>query len=260
MSGCPKQPTDARIFVVAAYVEGADGRLEPGEVSACPVGDGGDNCVISNHEWRSRKTGPRHPLRVARCRPHTVFFTIYPPGHVPYGRRPIAPLAPDGGSTVGSDAGLERFEGTYLDAALDAANGDAWARHCPGGTDRWWSTQHRRLERATLLLGVAPQLDQALRARVAEVLDVDGGLLDRLAIALREAAGYRSRGRACREVLEALGPTWPAYWRLGEAGWLVGAGRRPASAEPPTGRLLTTPFRAAVARSPPTSAPPASRQ
>lgn len=250
MEGCPKQPADARPFIVATYHEDADGRLAPANVARCPVGSDADKCATTRHVWRSRKTGPEHPLLVVRCRRHGGFFTIYPPGHVPYGRRPLVKLAPDGSSPNVEQQGASRFLGTCMDAAIDAAEGVAWARDFPGGTDRWWSTQRRRLRRACLVTGVDPQLAPVLRGRVAEALDVDGGLLVGLACEVVVADGYRARGRAVTAVLEQLPSAWAAFWRLAEAGWMVGLWRRPMYAAGST-RLLPTPFRSAVARSPP---------
>ena len=38
------------------------------------------------HHLRERKTGPQIPVTVVQCRTHRRAFTIYPLGHVPYGR------------------------------------------------------------------------------------------------------------------------------------------------------------------------------
>ena len=51
-------------------------------VSECPYGEG---CRITQHDHRSRRTGPGHPLAVKRCHVHEHYFTVYPPGQVPYG-------------------------------------------------------------------------------------------------------------------------------------------------------------------------------
>lgn len=251
MAGCTKRPADARVFVVAAYHEDDSGRPAPDAPECCPRGGDGDECATARHKWRSRKTGPRHPLLVMKCRPHRVHFTIYPPGHVPYGRVPLVQLAPDG-SELGDDGDIaSRFADTYFEAGPDAARGDAWARECPGGTDRWWSTQLRRLRRACRVTGVEPELPPGLRERLAEVLDVDGAVLAAAVAGIEADGGYRARGRAVVSVLGALGPTWPTWWRLAEAGWLAGVWRRPVYASRGTPALLPTPFRAAVARSPP---------
>ena len=72
-----------------------------------------------------------------RCRVHRHGFTLYPPGHVPYGRKRLAAMACDGSleqseeKTDGEGSSevpvkVERFRGTYFEAALEAAAGKAW--------------------------------------------------------------------------------------------------------------------------------------
>ena len=64
---------------------------------------GGPECSVGHHHCRQRKTGPRHPLEVARCRVHGKAFTLYPPGHRPYGRQAVVPLASDGSRLLGGE-------------------------------------------------------------------------------------------------------------------------------------------------------------
>jgi hypothetical protein len=69
-------------------------------------------------------------------------------------------LTPDGAADRPAKDGLrEEFEGTVFDAALDGAEGRAWARASDGKLpDRWWSTQGRHLRLASRLLGmIAPE-------------------------------------------------------------------------------------------------------
>jgi len=47
---------------------------------------------VGVHSTRPRKTGPCVPVTVARCHRHEIYFTVYPPGHVPYGRAAVLPL------------------------------------------------------------------------------------------------------------------------------------------------------------------------
>lgn len=139
------------------------------------------------HGRRQRKTGPDHPLAVCRCHVHDVAFTAYPPGFVPYARRSLL----DGGP-VGAAPSFESV-------ARDAANGIPWSRSAAGGSDRWWSTQGRILDRAARATGIGPAID----ARDA-IAVVTGLPLSLLAQGGR-AAGYRQRGAAVGAVLTALG-------------------------------------------------------
>ena len=85
---------------------------------------------------RERKTGPCFPLTVLVCGTHEVGFTLYPPGHVPYGRAAVARVAPDGRAIIDGPSGAEVFDGTVFAAALDASKGTAWDREREGGSER----------------------------------------------------------------------------------------------------------------------------
>lgn len=183
-------------------------------------------CRLCVDHRRERKTGPCFALVVLRCRVHRRGFTLYPPGHVPYGRVAMAPVAPDG-EWMGSDAPngsgrSEGFEGAFFQAALDAAQGRAWPRECPGGSLHWWSTQGRRLQEAVLWLGVAPDLDPAHRLRQAEALEVDAMALREAGGWIGEGSGYRSRGRAVQSILGRLSRGGARLERLLLAGHQAG--------------------------------------
>jgi len=141
------------------------------------------------------------PLAVMRCLTHGHRFTLYPPGHVPYGRVRVAPVALDGTEL---SATLEKFVGSRFDAAIDAADGTAWKRENPGGSDKWWPKQGRRLVEAVQIFGVTPGLDPALQHAQAAALEVDLLLLVQWATLIANAPGYRSRGQAAVAVLEQV--------------------------------------------------------
>ena len=81
-----------RPFLCAPYVV-VEGNARPVEgISRCPWSRGGEECRLSPHSLRARKTGPKFPLRVMRCHLHDQYFTVYPVAFVPYARRGLAPL------------------------------------------------------------------------------------------------------------------------------------------------------------------------
>lgn len=173
--------------------------------------------LFSDHD-RERQTGPCFPLRVMRCRIHQRGFTIYPPGHVPYGRQPLAPVAPDGNLVTGN-SGAKRFTGTFFNAALDAAEQCAWPQEGFDGSQKpRFPTQVRHLNRASLLLGIEPQLDDSLRELTAQILSVPGQLLYRSATLIEDQPGYQNQGKAICNVLDALPQTTSLFERLAEAG------------------------------------------
>lgn len=246
-----------------AYLPDEAGMLRPKLPSRCPYCvEGGPECRVGHHHWRQRKTGPCHPLEVALCRVHGRAFTLYPPGHRPYGRQAVVPLAPDGSRLLGGEEGgtsADLFEaelaGGMFDAALDAAAGRAWPRcserYGDGGLVRYWSGQGRLIEQAMELVGVAPGLGGEARGQIADVLGVERMLLDEQAGAVRDALGYRSRGRAVCEVLRAMPPSRQRYQRLLESGRAAGLWGTPWHCDPRRGALVRMPFRVSGPRAPP---------
>lgn len=204
------------------YRAGRDGELEP-EIPSEGVCAGQDAraCKLSVDHRRERCTGPCFPLTVMRCRSHGRGFTLYPPGHVPYGRVGLLAVAPDG-SRARDDDRMERFEGTFFAASLDAAKGRAWHREHTGGSERWWGTQLRRITRAAQLLGLSPGIPSRRCELVAGVLGLDNLLLLVSVKQFRAARGYRERGAAIRRVLEALPQSHLLPERLTECGTIAG--------------------------------------
>src|ERR1017187_11039531 len=91
MPSCHESPSFApRAFIITPYYasdEGAFAAVLPDrclDTAACA------GCEISVHHLRARRTGPQFPLTVVHCKTHGHAFTLYPPGHVPYGRVAVA--------------------------------------------------------------------------------------------------------------------------------------------------------------------------
>jgi hypothetical protein len=160
---------------------------------------------VSIHHRRHRKTGPEHPIFVARCAVHGRAFSLYPPGWTPYGRLPLLVARPDR-VAVGPPP-LDDLVPTMFGAALDAAAGRAWPRDGVYGDIPRWGTQLGLLARLGLLVGIDSVDDidhihavaQALGVRTQVIID---------AARQRDAAGlrgrYRAQGAAIVSVVEAL--------------------------------------------------------
>lgn len=201
--------------MVAPYRPDLAGSLLPEIPAEGPCRDRPGACRIQAHDWRHRTTGPCFPLRVVRCRTHDLSFTLYPPGHVPYGREPVAAVSPDGEPT---GKGPDRFAGTIFGAALDAARGLPWPRESGGYDEPVWPRMCRRLADAEIWLGIAPRLSDREREERAADLDVDLLPLLDAAAAIRAASGYRSRGAAVVKILGELPRGRPLLERLLRAG------------------------------------------
>jgi hypothetical protein len=213
-------------------------------------GEGGEACHVVLDHFRDRKTGPEHPLAVLRCTTHKRAFTVYPPGHVPYGREAIVRISPDGSlldTTEEShgDAVSALFADTWFQAALDGARGLYWNPYPPEGTDfKWWSTQSRRLGKATQWFGVSPDMPEALRELICEALDVDLLLLRTASQGIVTGPGYRSRAEGVRRVLAELvrGPC--ILERMLLAGHMAGLWGRPLRWDACARILRSPPFQA----------------
>ena len=111
---------EPRPFLCAPYVVVEGNARSVEGISRCPWSRGGQECRLSPHSLRARKTGPQFPLRVMRCHLHDQYFTVYPVGFVPYARRGLAPVdvaghplqAPEGAST--HEGRGERWRGTMF--------------------------------------------------------------------------------------------------------------------------------------------------
>lgn len=158
---------ERRPFVIADYVGGVlvEVPLE------CPWRGCDAPCDVVLHALRARRTGPGHPLAVCRCHAHDLMFSVYPPGFLPFARRPLT-ISPRSARPA-SDA-AESATGFVAAVAYEPANG---------------------LGRALGAVGAA-----FLREIVALAL----GLPLVLVAAVAQASDFGRRGRALAAVLEAL--------------------------------------------------------
>jgi hypothetical protein len=200
-----------RPFVTVAYVPDSGSALVPAVMppSCVHASKGDPACVLVVHHTRERKAGPQISVTVAQCRTHRRAFTLYPLGHVPYGRLAVAPVTLDGQvvlSTQGEPAAGARrspaWRATPLGAAFAAIEDPAVKV-----TDRrWWATQTpERLARSAALLGIHPGLSVPDAEAIAFRLDVPRLVLREAADAYAHARGRAGRGRVLIGVLGQLG-------------------------------------------------------
>lgn len=169
----------------------------------CVFAAAAETCSLFVDHYRPRKTGPRLPVAVVGCGRHRLGrYTLYPPGHVPYGRQAVVPCSPSGPLLRDPATDQPVWSATLLGAAVDASAGQRWPAHSPAGDERRRRTQGGRLALAAKLLGVHPQLDARTRERIATRLRVP-------TMTLRDAAHswatrWQTRGAAILAVLLAL--------------------------------------------------------
>ncbi len=200
------------------YEPDEQGVLRPVLPSHCAFATGTGSCRLFIDHCRPRKTGPHFPLAAVGCSEHPKGrYTLYPPGHFPYGRESVAPYSPSGVLYVDSATGKSAWETTFFAAALDAANAEWWPSESPWDDSRRRRTQGRHLDFAARLVGVHPSVEDALRERIATRLDVP-------VMRLREETQrwgtmWKTRGAAVVGVLEAI----PVATSLGERILAAGA-------------------------------------
>lgn len=162
-----------------------------------------ETCAPFVDHYRSRKTGPGFAVAVVGCGRHPLGrYTLYPPGHLPYGRQAVVPCSPSGPLLRDRSTGQPVWAATLWAAATEAADGQRWPAASPADEVRRRRTQGGRLALAGQLLGVHPELDARTRERLATRLRVP-------TMTLREAARgwgtcWQARGAACLAVLLAL--------------------------------------------------------
>jgi hypothetical protein len=166
-----------------------------------------------------------------RCSSHGLAFTVYPAGHVPYGREPLVVLAPDGSEVAAKE------RGGHMAAAADARRGKRWPRE--GAPDAVRTTQRRRVGEAAALLGLAAGA-ATTPATAGAVLHVPEGRLVETARRLSQSRDLVTWGReviGLAEVLARRGGRW-LMDRFAVLGHLAGWWGRPWRWVPRPGRLL----------------------
>ncbi len=168
-------------------------------------------CRIHGAGWRERKTGPRHRLRKVRCRTHWTAFTLYPTGHIPYGREPVLGQCPEA---------REDPRASLVGAAVAASRGDLWVEDLiedeVGPVKR---TQARRIARVAFVTGLD---DEHVDSRIFGELGLDA--VDVHGILSQRVAAMSCLGAGLGPWLRVAGAV-DLVGRLGTVGVLPGVAR-----------------------------------
>lgn len=194
-----------RAFIFARYERDDYGEWNVQLPKSAPCGRSGE-CRIREHDMRERRTGPGHALLVIECTVHGRYFTLYPPGYVPYGRKRL----------VVED---EADEQTIFTAAKEASAGvKRWSE--TGDEGRWWSTQWRQIRRCGELLCL--ECEEPKGERVSMHLGIS--LHEHVEARSRYGhSSFRERGRAVMQVVAAaIAAGLGLLWRLLKAGYESG--------------------------------------
>jgi hypothetical protein len=217
MSLARKPKVSKRCFVIGAYFPDVQGQLRPKRPAHCPDHDASAMCLcrVVFHKWRSRKIGIKYPIASCFCRVHRCYFTVFPPGWTPYGRRCISDVAPNGEDILDKPSGLDAWRSSAFGAGVDASEKRMWpltrggARSFerrygerPYGVRR---TQQRHVAGALVLFALRVGMTGE-RAKVATHLRIDLSLIAETAMRPRDGPHLVAGGAQCVAMLTDLGP------------------------------------------------------
>jgi hypothetical protein len=235
-------------FVLTPYfVDPATGEYVPEVPARCSWTNGDTRpCRIGRKDTRDRCTGPCFPLWVLHCKTHGPHFTVYPPGHFPWGHEAVVQVPPDGTTphiTVAEDQDVvpEILEDTLFEPVWEASQGRLWSSECDRDEGTWRSVQVRKVEDAAQLVGVAGDVDDAGRdVQHAELLGVPAQLLRDARRSIAQEPGLISRAKAVIRIVMAVIRAGGSFVdRLIVAGFRVGLWGRPFRWMANLARLLT---------------------
>lgn len=180
------------MFAMTPYEPDGEGILRPVVPLRCVFAQGKETCSVFVDHYRPRKTGPGFPLAVVGCSSHRYGrYTLYPPGHFPYGRRPVAPYGPSGHLAQHPGTGKPLWEITLFEAAMDVASVEERPGEPPLEEPGRGRSRRRQLEVAGRVTGVHPEVDEGARERIAARLGV-------ATLVLRTAARSWARSSSVR--------------------------------------------------------------
>ncbi len=207
-------------FVTTAYEVGSQGQSRCRVPTYCPLGSAGTACSVRIHGRRERKTGPRHALLVAYCSCHKRYFTLYPPGYVPYSRAKVVPAeAPRERLEGGREGGLEPWRATWFGDIVRLAEGEGLPRGSLGGELETRQVR-RTLKRGARLTGLTG--GEAVAEKVAADLEVPLHRVYEASRRMRMVRSWRGQARAVGQVLSAVSPSPGRLARVLRAGARTG--------------------------------------
>ncbi len=207
-------------FISKPYTPDQKGRLRPIHIERCPdCTEAKATCRIRFEKWRSRVYGPGFRLGAYRCETHHRSFTVYPPGWMPYGRKPLA-LVDHQGMAVECQAD-KAWEDTLFAAIIDAGIGCLWPEELQLGPiadadagPHTRKTQRRHVAGAMRLFYLNANATPRDREYLATRLSIDLALPMTEGKRIRDGPSLLSRGRGGTAILKALPSTQSTLARL----------------------------------------------
>jgi hypothetical protein len=205
-------------FVVVEYIADSSGNIRAIKPESCPKARIAGTCHISIFIYRSRVYGPGYKLMVFYCKNHNRYFTAYPFGLLPYSRRPLLNLAPDGQAILPqklSDSNTNLLEKTFFSGVVDAAKGNIYpeekqlgARPEEKPAAGCAKSQLLNIYMFMFLFGLLKTSQKKRREKVATILNIELSLLEdsrrQMNPRIRDGPLTPLRGQLGLKILERL--------------------------------------------------------
>lgn len=227
-----------RPTIAAPYRVRAGGFISPDAPKNCPMWVPGDECQVVSDKIRHRICGPEFDFRAYRCKRHRFYFTLYPPGWLPYARKALVPIDCQGNDlepqdvaqqsaprkivTTGDDQGCgvipQLFENTEFQACVHAASGRLWPAetHLGPAVDSseprppgCLATQRRHVRGAIVFFGLHEGASAENREQVTRLLRIPMGFLLDCARRIRAGPGLIGASKVVLNLLAFLVPAGP---------------------------------------------------
>ena len=208
-------------YATTNYEADQDGTLRAVLPSRCVYATGEQTCAIFVDHYRKRKSGPCYPVAVVGCGVHgRLRYTLYPPGHYPYGRVAVVRYSAGGELLLDADSGQPQWQGTLFGAAQDAEQEKG---------------EERQREQIATRLGVATMTVIAGARSWERSWESRGAAIVAVLVALAVSATLGDRIGAAGAVSDLWGPPRPrlvARWEQAGRSWMVVRADRSEAWEP----------------------------
>jgi hypothetical protein len=143
---------------------------------------------------------------------HLRYFTVYPDGWMPFGRKALVPLTSDGADIDFENNTDNAWMATQFQAVIDAARGKRWPLTAqmslwPEGCElpvRTFRTQTRHIEGAMRFFRLEGSRELEWPSLIAR-LEIGLGTFVETSTKSRDGPLWRQRGEKGEEILRALG-------------------------------------------------------
>ena len=212
-----------RRVITISYYSDSNGQLRGKIPLYCTDPNAGVSCNAVFHAWRPRKHAP-HAFARFFCPTHKCYFTGYPKGYMPFGRRQLVLVSPAGIDIESGEKGIDAWNDTAFGALSDASSGRLWPLSS-GGNKAWYAhfgrepygvlrTQKRHIKGALHLFALAenqvaerPHVVAELRINLSDIIDLTKRARDGPKVVIDSVKGaeiLRIIGKPCGNLFSGI--------------------------------------------------------